>query len=66
MRTIGTLRLVPADCAREPDRGNRAVLLRIAEIWSRMADRAQAESADEIDLSLAEHEDTRALEAIRP
>ena len=41
---------------------NRAVLLRMAEIWSRIADRAQAGSADEIDLSLAEHEDTRGTE----
>ena len=31
---------------------NRAVLLRMAEIWSRMADRAEVGSADEIDLSL--------------
>ena len=41
---------------------NRAVLLRMAGIWNRMADRAEAGSADEIDLSLAEQEDARGTE----
>ena len=41
---------------------NRAVLLRMGEIWNRMADRAEAGSADEIDLRLAEQEDARGTE----
>ena len=59
-------RTLAAECLRiaheNQTHRNRAVLLRMAEIWNRMADRAEAGSAEEIDLSLVEHEDTRGTE----